>query len=361
MPSQWSIDNPTIGVNVKRATYDILDARRRAEGKTWAAFLLGDLEQHDAGRTAARAEGQVAERKVANRELRDLRREHEEAMTAAHQQHALEMTAAAEQAQLDVNAAYQQGRAEADPTLQLQHQVDQLKLRRYEATFDAYENHGTNLDQAVDQVLAYIGDRLTDPWAGERHRKYVEATHELMRQFDQMLDTALRPMAEADEGWLDRHEREVRVKQEAAIARAERDAHTDRTRTSEFIGAQLEAAAADGGERARAELAPEFARLQAALDDALAKLADLGPVKEERDTARAELVALKQELVEAGWAGREEYVNAIMENLRKPLADRVPIASPHQLAEGVQETLARYRSRETDYREARAARAPHLP
>lgn len=305
-----------VTVELPAAEFEALSVRAKAAGVPVGALLRDDRETQASVFAADLARAVAAQQKVVNAEFRDLKREHREAMDTLRQEHAAEMTAAAEQAQLDVNAAYLQGRAEADPTLQLQHQVDQLELRRYEATFDAYENHGTNLGQAVDQVLAYIGDRLTDPWAGERHRKYVEATHELMRQFDQMLNGALQPMAQADGGWLDRHERERAAKQAAAIARAEREAHADRTRTRELIGEQMEAAVADGDKRARDELAPELARLQTELDDALGKLAHLGPVQEE--------------LADAGWAGREAYVQSIMDGLRRP----VPVASPHQLAEG---------------------------
>lgn len=312
-----------VTVELPAAEAEALAARAEAAGVPVGAILRGDQLAH-AQELATAVDRLVAdERRTAGRRLAQLQRDHAKELAQTSAEADERIRAAQERVQADVNAAYQQGLAEADPALQLQHQVDQLELRRYGALFDAYEDYRHNLGRAVvDEVLTYLKDR--------GHRKYAEAVHELLKHFDQMLDRALRPIPQADGGWLDRHERETQAKQRAAIARAEREAHADRTQTSELIRAQLDAAVADGDKRARDELAPEVVRLQAALDDALAKLADLGPIREERDGVTAELVNLNHELVEAGWAGREAYVNAIMENLRKLLADRLPIASPDQ-------------------------------
>lgn len=102
--ARWSSAHPTIGVNVDRATYDVLDARRRAERKTWADLLLGDLTNRDAELASIRAEGSAAERKVSDSELDALRREHSAALAAARER----TRGAFPEAEL-------RGRAQADP------------------------------------------------------------------------------------------------------------------------------------------------------------------------------------------------------------------------------------------------------
>lgn len=330
----WDLANPSLTVHPSAAQGARIAAEADATGTSKAAVLLAAWEEKERAVAAANsqglAEGKELQRRVAKRELADRDREHRTAMAVLRRDYKARLEADAKAVQADVDAAYRQGLSEADPALQTEVRIARLELRRYAAIFDAYEKGRANLGRLVDQVLVSLGDWLTDPEERTLYRQYAELIHKQVDKFDHQLDIALRPIPGADVGWLDRHELEVGAKQRAATARATREAIEDRTQTSKLIGEQLEAADDDGDKRARAELDPEIARLQAELEDALAKLADLGPVQEELAAVTAELAGLKQELVEAGWAGREAYVLSIVDGLRKPLADRLPFASPDQ-------------------------------
>ena len=349
--------NPTVGVRMTRAQRDTLAARAEAAGVSMGALLMGALADQDqavaAARTQVFVDGADAQRAADTREREARDSEHRAALADLKRSHNAELAASAEAAQTAVDAAYQQGLAQADPALQAEVEIVRFELRRYAAAFDAYEDHRSNLVGLVNQVLA-SGDRLTDPVERTLYRRYRELAHKQLDNFDRILDLALRPIAGVEVNWLDRHEREVQARQWAAAARATRDAIEDRTQTTKLLGERLAAAVADGDKRARAELDPEIARLQAALDEALAKLADLNPVQEKLAKVTAELATIKQEMVAAGWAGREAYVQSVLDGLRKPLVDPVLIASPHQLADGVQATLPLDHAHETAYIAARA-------
>lgn len=153
--ARWSAGHPTIGVNVDRATYDVLDARRRAEGKTWAALLLGDLTDRDAERASTRTEGAAAERKAADRELAILRREHAATLAAAEEHAEARERAASEWTRAAVAEAEARGRAQADPAL-----IAEVERARQEAeSWQAgsvtllryFEERGTMLQEWADE------------------------------------------------------------------------------------------------------------------------------------------------------------------------------------------------------------------
>ncbi|MHB1940780.1 MAG: hypothetical protein ACYCS9_08165 [Candidatus Dormibacteria bacterium] len=181
--ARWAAAHPTIGVNIDRPAYERLDARRRAEGKTWAELFLGALAERDAELAASRADGFTEGRAAAQEAV-------ESALTGIRREHRAAMANAAQEAEAAAVAAYERGRAEADPAA-----VD--ALRQWQGAGAALWEWRSQMESLVDRVLARLDESEADPWMAENHRRYVAVVHELRDAVDHKLELELRRVSAA--------------------------------------------------------------------------------------------------------------------------------------------------------------------
>lgn len=167
----WHADHPSVTVHLRSADRNRLGAEARAAGVTIGAYLLAGAQRAQA------AEDRLQEVEAAHRaEIAQLRRE----LAAVAQ-------LAQQEAQAAVASAYQQGRAAANPAA-----AQELAYWRQAAP--ALSGWRAEIDRLTDQVLSYLADRETEPWAGHAHRRYVELVRQCRDAVDRQLDLALEPL-----------------------------------------------------------------------------------------------------------------------------------------------------------------------
>ncbi len=272
----WRQQHPTIAVTVDRATYEGLDVRRKAEGRSFADILLGDRADRDRELAEAcahgRLDGEAAAQNVASGQLNAILAEHQAAMAAA-----------AEQIRAADEAGYRRALAAGD---------------------DPAARAASHRQAAVTEAL----ERM-DLSEVARYEAAVAARHAAEMAGHQ----AARLRAAADQ----------------AEAQRRLDAASYAT-TAERV-AELEDAATIGARRAQEKLAPQVAQLQAALADRDRQLAEQGPTtsqelaagQRELDTAKAQVAALRvqvQALTEHLEGARHSPLQQLMTQRQEQMA-----------------------------------------
>ena len=178
----WHTDHPSVTVHLPAAEHTRLGAEAKAAGVTMGAYLLAGAER------ARAAQDRLQEVEAAHQaEVAQLRRELAAVSHGAQQQAPAAAASAYQQAQAAMAAAYQHGRAEADPAA-----AQELAYWRQAAP--AISRWRAEIDELADQVLDYLADRETEPWAGHAHRSYVELVRQYRDAVDRRLDLAMEPL-----------------------------------------------------------------------------------------------------------------------------------------------------------------------
>ena len=167
----WHADHPSVTVHLPAAERTRLGAEARAAGVTMGAYLLTGAER------ARAAEDRLRQIEAAHQaEAAQLRRELDAVGQLVQQE-----------AQAAEASAYERGRAAADPAA-----AQELAYWREAAV--ALSSWRAQIDELADQVLDYLADRETEPWAGHAHRQYVELVRQYRDAADRCLDLALEPL-----------------------------------------------------------------------------------------------------------------------------------------------------------------------